>query len=132
MLLQYNLERFVSPEILPGECFAFTIPPAIVVVLYAMADVYTPVLVPEWRSQQQLAALFAVRQSMVHSMEKYVASLSEGLNRYNCQDELEQSMEKIRLVRLQRQLQPTSKDVFVPMVNGEAIMINDNLPSLQM
>jgi hypothetical protein len=128
-LIQYNLERRVDKlEIVIGERFAFTLTPAIVVVLYSMAGVYTSVM-PGWKSEEEIAALYAVRQSVIQIMERFVSDLSTGLNRFDCQDELDKSLERVRLVRFQGKLQSNSTNVTVPMVDGETIMMNGDKAS---
>jgi len=129
-LLQYNLERGVEEkvQIVSDATFAFTLTPAIVVVLYTMAGIYTA-LMPGWKFEEELAALYAVRQSMVQCMERFVAGLNDGFNRQDCLDELDKSLKRVRLVRLQEKLQSKSKNVIVPMVDGETIMMNRDMAS---
>jgi len=95
-LLQYNLERGVEEkvQIVSDATFAFTLTPAIVVVLYTMAGIYTA-LMPGWKFEEELAALYAVRQSMVQCMERFVAGLNDGFNRQDCLDELDKSLKRV-------------------------------------
>ena len=96
--------------------------------LYAMAGVYTTLL-PGWRSQEELSALYLVRQCMLQCMERFVSQMSQGLNRRDCQEELDKSLEKIRLVRLQKPIHSKPKNVLVPLVDSGTIMMNGNVAS---
>ena len=61
-LLQYNLDlEDDKVKLVDGEKFAFTVTPALAIVLYALAGVPT-ILMPGWKAEEEAAALYAVRQ----------------------------------------------------------------------
>jgi hypothetical protein len=124
-LIQYNLEgKNTKPEIVPTEKFAFTVTPAIALILYSLAGVYATLL-PGWKNEEELAALYAVRQLILKRMEKYSSTLSNE----NCRDQLDKSLGKIRLLRLQTPLQSKSACVSVPMVDDSTIIMNGDRAS---
>ena len=54
------------------KTLAFTLTPALAVVLYVMAGVNTTTVYPGRDHAREVAALYTVRQSMVQWMERYV------------------------------------------------------------
>ena len=46
-------------------------------------------------------------------MERFVCNVSQGLRRMDCQDELDESLARIRLVRLQERLDSGSENVVI-------------------
>ena len=126
-LLQYNLEgNSDKREILPSEDFAFTVTPAIAIILYSLAGVYAT-LVPGWKNEEEIAALYAARQLILGCMERYASDLSNGLSEKSCRNQLDESLGKIRLLRLKKPLQSASDSVSVPMGDDSTIIINGDI-----
>jgi hypothetical protein len=69
----------------------------------------------------ELAALYAVRQSILECMKKFA---SDG-----CQDQLDQSLEQVRLIRLPQKIESNVERISIPMVNGGSILRNSDSAS---
>lgn len=76
------------------KTLAFTLTPALAVVLYVMAGVNTTTVYPGRDHAREVAALYTVRQSMVQWMERYVCNRNQGLPKLDCQEELDKSLER--------------------------------------
>ena len=128
-LVQYNLEWGVDkPQIISGEDFAFTLTPAITMVLYSLAGVDAS-MVPGCKVEVEIAALYAVRHLILQSMERYESALNDGLSQETCREQLDESLGKIRLIRLRTHLRSTSDTVSVPMIVGSTVMIQGDMAS---
>jgi len=134
-LVQYNLEWGTNDktEIVSGEEFPLTVTPAMTMVLYSMVGamvLYSMVgvpttvqFVPGWRGEVEVAALYALRQTILQLMERYASDLSTGKGFPKALDE---SLEKVRLLKLDHALQGNTDNtvVSIPMVDAETVMIN--------
>lgn len=119
-LLQFNCELVNEKlQLVDDEVFAYTVTPAIAIVLYAMLGVHTTPN-PGWKLEEEAAALFAIQQWAIRCMEKYV---SDGHR-----DELDRSLEQIRLLSLTEQVKSenasSNSKIFVPMVGTGAVLLN--------
>ena len=138
-LVETNIEFGEDKLQLVGtEKFAITITPAITLILYAIAGIPTTLL-PGWRAADELAGLYAVRQLMLASMEKYENEIScdeqslkaikqtlEQVCSY-AQDKLDESLESIQPLALQTKIKPEpdqSGKILVPMVGRSTVLIN--------
>lgn len=142
-LLQYNLELGKDNlTFVPHETFAVTVTPAIAVVLYACAGIPTT-LMPGWKAEEELAALYAVRQLILASVETYFNDIScsdkiwsKEANQPNsavhiaARTKLDQSLKKIELVKLQAQVKPkpdSSGNILIPMVGSSTVLLNGDM-----
>ena len=138
-LVQYNVEHGKDKlKLLENENFAVTVTPAIAMVLYSMAGI--PItLVSGWKGEEELAALYAVRQLMIGRMETFVMETSRipiHLNRlrttpeeihHDALQELNKSLGEVCLLPLQKPLErakPRFDKVSVPMVGKGAVLWN--------
>lgn len=136
-LVQYNLERGKNKLVLvSNESFAISVTPAIAIVLYAMAGIPTT-LMPGWKAEEELAALYAVRQLMLACIKTYENKIprfavnNQSSDDYACEQkalsELKQSLEKIELLKLQTQLKPKPPmhgNILIPMVGASTVLLN--------
>lgn len=99
-------------------------------VLYAIAGIPTTLL-PGWKAEEELAALYCIRQLILASIKTYQNTTLAGLRRRSSSEqalaELNQSLEKIELVRLQKPVKakPDSHGkIFIPMVGPSTVLLN--------
>jgi hypothetical protein len=81
-LLQLNLQRSRGTvEIVNDEVFSATITPALAIVLFAMAGVFTN-LVSGWRGEEEVAALYAAKQAILERWSKHETSVRDMQGRF--------------------------------------------------
>ena len=115
-LIQYNVESVggKSHSLVPGETYAITITPPIAAVLYAMAGLGTAWMT-NWRAEEELGALYAVRQCILQCMDKFAAGDVT-------KTELEMLLEKFRLLALPEPVQTKSDEILVPLVGSSTVL----------
>jgi hypothetical protein len=104
-------------KLVDEEPFAYTVTPVMAIVLYAMLGINAS-LNPGWKAGEEVAALFAVQQWAINTMERYI---SDG-DRVN----LDRSLEQVRVISLQKQVKSANskKSILIPRVGPGAIVIN--------
>lgn len=137
-LVQYNVEHGKDRlKLVDSEHYAVTVTPAIAMVLYSMAGI--PItLVSGWKGEEELAALYAVRQLMLERMKTFVNETSPDPSNptmtrktpeelHDAIQELNRSLGEVCLLSLQTPVQcaktPSDK-IFVPMVGMGAVLWN--------
>jgi len=94
------MNRHGTLKLLDGERYAFTVTPAIAIVIFAMAGV-PATMTPGWKAEEELATLFAVQKLYIDCIETYVSEQKYDQQSIN---KLNRSLEKCRLSPLQQQV----------------------------
>jgi hypothetical protein len=122
LLLQSNIIVVNGKSRLLGaETFALTVTPAIAVVLFNMAGI-TARMMTSWKSEEQVAALFAARRWILDRLFDY-------RHQQLSKSEFEERLGELRLFRLQKPIQLNKDDTYIPMVSRNHVLLNGDKAS---
>jgi hypothetical protein len=126
MLLQLNVQLSNGTlTLLEHELYSASVTPALAIVLFNMAGVFTGILAG-WRGEEEVAALYAALQAILDRFRTHVEDL-EGKNTEI--DELvkqfDESLSELYVCRLQTQVQSNKvANVNIPIVPKQSILLN--------
>jgi hypothetical protein len=141
-MLQFNVQRSKNTlSLVRGEDFSASVTPAIAIVLFNMASVFTS-LVPGWRGEEEVAALFAAKEAILERWSKHLDAIEESRARYGpsrderteilqkedlsrLEHEFVASLKQVSVYRLRSQVQSSKgAEVTIPMVSKHSILVN--------
>jgi hypothetical protein len=141
-MLEFNVQRSNNTlSLVRGEDFSASVTPAIAIVLFNMASVFTS-LVPGWRGEEEVAALFAAKEAILERWSKHIDANEEARARYGpSRDERTEilqkedlsrlehdfvaSLKQVSVYRLRSQVQSSKgAEVTIPMVSKHSILVN--------
>ena len=136
-LVEYNLEHGKNKLTFVGtEKYAVTVTPAIAIVLFTIAGIQTT-LMPGWKAEEMLAALYSTRQLICASMESFLKEI-EGHGdesaestkvRSEARTRLDQSLKNIKLRALGTQVKAkpdANRKIYIPLVGASTVMVNSD------
>jgi hypothetical protein len=119
--LQYN-------KIECSDEFTITVSPAHELILFAMAGI-PPTLMAQWKTEEQLATFYVVRQAILSCMETFgndVASRKD-CDMERCLHYLDESLENVSIYRLEKEVKTNTQETtfrYVPTADVPTIMMN--------
>ena len=126
MLLQLNVQLSNGTlTLLEGELYSASVTPAIAIVLFNMAGVFTGILAG-WRGEEEVAALYAALQAILDRFRKHVEDL-KGKNtaKDGLVEQFDESLSELYVCRLQKLVQSNKvANVNIPIVPKQSILLN--------
>jgi hypothetical protein len=155
MLLQLNVQKSDGQVyLLDDALYSASVTPALAIVLFSMAGVFTGVL-SGWRGEEEVAALYAAHQAIVERFGNHVREIHELQSRYEKEarrdlesagsearkaaaaasykqdfqvlvDEFDESLRELYVYRIQHPIQsnPMGAAVKIPLVPRTSILLN--------
>jgi hypothetical protein len=153
LLVQFNVQ-WVGKKLLLllNEDFPVTVSPAISIILFSMLGVSARMM-SSWRSEEEVAALYAIRQWMLKRMQEYIAEnlkpiqkkygrVSESLHAFEKRlvdggtfddymravaqagDAVMLRIKNLRLFHLHKRVQRNDGSIWMPLVPMDSVLVN--------
>jgi hypothetical protein len=111
-----------------SDKFTIAVSPAHELILFSMAGI-PATLMAQWKTEEQLATFYVVRQAILLCVEKFANNIARGkdCDMDRCVQDLDESLDSVRVYRLQRQFKANTHETtyrYVPMVDIPTLMMN--------
>jgi hypothetical protein len=126
MLLQLNVQLSNGTlTLLEDEWYSASVTPALAIVLFNMAGVFTGILAG-WRGEEEVAALYAALQAILDRFRKHAVDLNgENTAIDDLVKQFDESLSELYVYRLRTQVQSNKvANVNIPIVPRHSILLN--------